>query len=409
MNKKITMSELVDILALKHGGTKREVENFLKELMSLMTETISSGETLRINGLGVFKPVWVEERASVNVQTGEPTIIPGHYKLTFTPAKSVREAINEPFACFCVEELPDDAPLVSDVRDVDEMGQDAGDDDTEVCDADTISVEQAEGTPVEPEQVSAHEIVPIMPEPISEADPPLSIEKDTADSNPIVEDADDVVEVDEVEGIEDSDETPTPPAEVDEAAQDDAPAPLEVQQPPAVDTHESLSKAYRKGIWIGVAVSVAAFVLALVALYFCFPQWVMPLLGEDAPDDLPQIVTDTIVEPCDTTLLVAPDSIAVDTVAMYAEPQQLVAPVVVDTIRRGVFLTNSSYKYYGHKAFWVYIYEENSHIISNPDNVPVGTVITIPAAEKYGIDANDTTAINVALEKADTIKQRMKR
>ena len=394
MNKKITMSELVDILALKHGGTKREIENFLKELMSLMTETISSGETLRINGLGVFKPVWVEERASVNVQTGEPTIIPGHYKLTFTPAKSVREAVNEPFACFCVEELPDDAPLVSDVRDVDEMGQDAADDDTEVCDADTISVEQAEVNPVDPEHETAHEIIPIMPEPISEAEAPLSIEKDTADSNPIVEDAN---------------ETSAPPAEVDEAAQDDAPAPLEVQQPPAVDTHESLSKAYRKGIWIGVAVSVAAFVLALVALYFCFPQWVMPLLGEDAPDDMPQIVTDTIVEPCDTTHLVAPDSIAVDTVAMYTEPQQLVAPVVVDTIRRGVFLTNISYKYYGHKAFWVYIYEENSHIISNPDNVPVGTVITIPAAEKYGIDANDTTAINVALEKADTIKQRMKR
>ena len=48
------------------------------------------------------------------------------------------------------------------------------------------------------------------------------------------------------------------------------------------------------------------------------------------------------------------------------------------------------------------------HIIANPDNVPVGTVITIPASEKYGIDANDTTAISVALEKAAIIKQRMK-
>ncbi len=124
MNKKITMPELVDILAQKQNCTAREAETFLKELMSVMADTISSGEILRINGLGVFKPVWVEERSSVNVQTGEPYLIPGHYKLTFTPAKSVRDAINEPFACFSVEELSDDAPLLSGGDIVDELGDD---------------------------------------------------------------------------------------------------------------------------------------------------------------------------------------------------------------------------------------------------------------------------------------------
>ena len=121
MNQKITFPALIDLLAQKQRCSKREAENFLRELMTLMTETVSSGESLRINSLGVFKPVWVEERVSVNVQTGEPYTIPGHYKLTFTPVKAVREAINEPFSCFVVEVLPDDTPCIEVPQISDEM------------------------------------------------------------------------------------------------------------------------------------------------------------------------------------------------------------------------------------------------------------------------------------------------
>ena len=411
MNKKITMSELVDILALKQNSTKREAENFLKELMSLMIETISSGETLRINGLGVFKPVWVEERASVNVQTGEPTVIPGHYKLTFTPAKSVREAINEPFACFCVEELPDDAPLVSDVNVVDEMGDDANDDEV-----DALQIEPVEEKPVvqEPQPIAEPEIAPVVehePEvPVSMPDAvePLSIENESAEEAQVIEEVTEVAEaVEEVAEVASVEDTPTAPAEPEDVTQDDE-QPAEVSQPSVDDAQESLSKAYHRGIWIGVVVSLAVFLLAIAALFFFFPQWVKPLLGVSNTADTTAVVTIPLEVPSDTATLALPDSMAVDTDTLHAEPHQLVAPAVVDTIRRGVFLTNISYKHYGHKAFWVYIYEENSHIIANPDNVPVGTVITIPAAEKYGIDANDTTAISVALEKAAIIKQRMK-
>lgn len=408
MNKKITMSELVDILALKQNSTKREAENFLKELMSLMTETISSGETLRINGLGVFKPVWVEERASVNVQTGEPTVIPGHYKLTFTPAKSVREAINEPFACFCVEELPDDAPLVSDVNVVDEMGEGGNDDDAEVADVDAVEVEPTALQLDEPVSESTCEPQPDAPVSDSHDVEPLSIENESAEEAQVIEEVTEVAEVvEEVAEVASVEDTPTAPAEPEDVTQDDE-QPAEVSQSSVDDAQESLSKAYHRGIWIGVVVSLAVFLLAIAALFFFFPQWVKPLLGVGNTVDTTAVVTIPLEVPSDTATLALPDSMAVDTDTLHAEPQQLVAPVVVDTIRRGVFLTNISYKHYGHKAFWVYIYEENSHIIANPDNVPVGTVITIPAAEKYGIDANDTTAINVALEKAQFIKQRMK-
>ena len=111
MNSKISLPEMVDLLSRKSDCTKKEAETFLKEFFTLATEILSSGESLKINGLGVFKPVWVGKRNSVNVQTGQPCEIPGHYKLSFTPDKSMRDAVNAPFACFEAEVIADDVDI----------------------------------------------------------------------------------------------------------------------------------------------------------------------------------------------------------------------------------------------------------------------------------------------------------
>lgn len=52
---------------------------------------------------------------------------------------------------------------------------------------------------------------------------------------------------------------------------------------------------------------------------------------------------------------------------------------------------------YGHRAFWVYIYEENREYIVNPHNIPIGTRLVLPPASKYGIDKNNTKSLNQAL------------
>ena len=96
MNEKISFPDLVGLLSSKMNITKKEAETFLKEFFTVSTEVITSGEELRINGLGLFKPIWVEARGSINVQTGEPVEIPGHYKLSFIPDKVLREAVNAP-------------------------------------------------------------------------------------------------------------------------------------------------------------------------------------------------------------------------------------------------------------------------------------------------------------------------
>lgn len=66
------------------------------------------------------------------------------------------------------------------------------------------------------------------------------------------------------------------------------------------------------------------------------------------------------------------------------------------TIGRGDTMRELGLKYYGLKSFWVYIYEENKDIITNPNNVPLGANIVIPPAEKYGINKFDPESVEKA-------------
>lgn len=78
-------------------------------------------------------------------------------------------------------------------------------------------------------------------------------------------------------------------------------------------------------------------------------------------------------------------------------------PLATVKIEPGDRLTLISFKYYGHKIFWVYLYEHNKARISDPNNVPIGTIIEVPVPELYGIDARSREAINKASVKQTEI------
>ena len=79
------------------------------------------------------------------------------------------------------------------------------------------------------------------------------------------------------------------------------------------------------------------------------------------------------------------------------EPEA-VSPKVIARVKiePGSRLTLISLKYYGSKLFWVYLYEYNRAVITDPNNVPIGTVIEVPAPEMYGIDRRDRSSIEKA-------------
>ena len=93
-----------------------------------------------------------------------------------------------------------------------------------------------------------------------------------------------------------------------------------------------------------------------------------------------------------------------DTIADVEEPA-----VITDTVTTKIVLSTLSDKYYDSPWFWVYIYEENKAIINDPNNVPPGTAVVIPPAEKYGIDASDPASLKKAQRRSWEILTQGKR
>jgi len=111
MSEKISLQDLSVLLAEKASITKKEAETFLREYFEVLNEELINDRLLKIKDLGTFKILWVEDRESIDVTTGERALIPAHYKVSFTPDKKLAETVNEPFAFFETIEIEDESEL----------------------------------------------------------------------------------------------------------------------------------------------------------------------------------------------------------------------------------------------------------------------------------------------------------
>lgn len=100
MNERLGLPDLVELLAAKHGMSKREAEGFAKEFFLLIEQALESDRCVKIKGFGTFKLVDVDSRESVKVNTGERFEIQGHTKISFVPDTVLRNTINKPFEHF---------------------------------------------------------------------------------------------------------------------------------------------------------------------------------------------------------------------------------------------------------------------------------------------------------------------
>ncbi len=81
------------------------------------------------------------------------------------------------------------------------------------------------------------------------------------------------------------------------------------------------------------------------------------------------------------------------------------SPEEVITIKEGDTLANIAERKYGHKAFWVYIYEENRELLPDPHHATAGLILTLPASKKYRIDPNNTKSVSRALVLQKSLSQ----
>ena len=97
---KTTIKELALSLSEKHDLSKADAERFVATIFEVINDGLEDDKLVKVKGLGAFKIIGVAARKSVDVNTGEPIVIEGRNKISFTPDASMRDDVNKPFSQF---------------------------------------------------------------------------------------------------------------------------------------------------------------------------------------------------------------------------------------------------------------------------------------------------------------------
>lgn len=342
------------------------VGKWLRGISQLWSELLQQGAPISWAGLGDFTPL---------EQDGQ---LAGY---RFLPAPEFLAALNRPFSMFAPVEVSSTASLqdlevleVERLEDLDEVLP------IEVLWASESSVD-ADPIPTASPVATPTPLVPSVEEPSPE----------------ITEEATGNIETNELE-----EQLPVPatlPEEEEKATL--------VVEDPLGDPFRDEEERPRLLVWIFVSIGIAIasclffFLLSLSSEGEAKPQPTTPptettvLPAEQAP----KIADSTSVQ--DSLSLQSVDSVttvhSVSAISQSSSSSPEANRAEQVRLRPGDRLSRLALKKYGHKAFWVYIYEENRMRLKDPDNIPVGAVITLPAASKYQIDPTDTNSVNRAL------------
>ncbi len=91
----MTKSELIErIYKDQNHLPPKDVELAVKELLELMSHSLSTGDRIEIRGFGSFSLHYRPPRAGRNPKTGDSVTLRGKYVPHFKPGKELRDRVN---------------------------------------------------------------------------------------------------------------------------------------------------------------------------------------------------------------------------------------------------------------------------------------------------------------------------
>ena len=90
MNK----TDLVEVVALKTGMTKKDAEAAVKAVNEAIAEALAAGDKVQIVGFGTYSVKTRAAREGRNPKTGEAMTIAASKTPAFTAGKALKDAIN---------------------------------------------------------------------------------------------------------------------------------------------------------------------------------------------------------------------------------------------------------------------------------------------------------------------------
>lgn len=372
MNNRLTIQDLAGLLAEYTGKDKNSSERFLREFIAVVSEGVYTDKLVKVKGIGTFKIIPVEKRESIHVNTGERFVIPEHYKFSFLLDKELRELVNKPFSFFETTELREN---------VDFTDMDVVLDEPDIKETEDESIEE-----MIPEEKHLPEEEPVVFSEEGSAVPP--------EEDPVVFSEEEPAGQPEDEGMD------TLEPVVDEHSDSSGPDSPSEEVETGPDAERKKPRTKRIAV-----VSMFVFLLMLfnIGLYlnraYFFKKGKEPLRIDTVFPKGETVATEAVP---DTTIVFANEdssqTVGETTVENPEVEPEATSPKVIARVKiePGSRLTLISLKYYGSKLFWVYLYEYNRAVITDPNNVPIGTVIEVPAPEMYGIDRRDRSSIEKA-------------
>ena len=409
MDMKLNHSELNAIFAKATGMQISDAEAFTKAFFDTLVEGLEAEGSVKINGLGTFKVIDVDSRSSVDVNTGERIEIKGHKKLTFVPADSLKEVINEPFAMFQPVEV--DESLVDD--------EEPASTQEEVAE-EVAAEENNDNIATEPMNVT--EEVPFVPSEVEEEMP-----ADSGDTLPTGVNA--AVGIDEEMPVEVVEEVVAPQRNVasekqtvqevapedviEEVTADNAeaveagPAPVPVVDNKEEKPSEAVQPAGEKECAKKNRSKAKMPVLVMALLALCLAGFYIYNKGIDASNEqvaqpavadvvetLPvaddanvndtvvaaPVVADSVAQPMDTVPFVLVEALAarsLTTISVADTVDYLFAGTICEhKVTLEETLTKISLQHYGDKKLWPYIVKYNK--MSRPNDLACGMLLEIP-------------------------------
>ena len=320
-NEKLTWLELRKAVAEYANTSEQEAEQFLDALLDGIVEGLKTDKQVKIKGLGNFSLKAVAPRKSVNIATGEAYTIEGYNKLVFNAEAMLKESVEKRI------EQPKTEVVVAELN----------------------------NDPIKKLGEQANEIVDLLAD-LGQAPNTVEItEVQEVSTTPETKEVQTIPEIKDVQIIPEVQEIPEEPT---------APAQPTVPAPPVT------TRKCNGLCWAIIAVLLALLIGAGVYLRYTLIQWWQCM--QDCQ-------TVEIVEEVEQVQEVQELSIS-----LADKPREYVNFIGIERVGQDSRLAWIAYKYYAQKDLWVFIYEANRDVISDPTLVRPGQYIRIPElSEEY--------------------------
>ena len=433
---KINTSDWVELLAQQADISKKDADDFIKTLISVIEETLLSKDFIKINELGTFKLQWNAPRKSVDVNTGEDIVIDGYYRVAFTPDVQLRELANEPYAhlkAVVIDEIEEGQKVKKEADDADEIPLKYFDEQaTEIKDllSEINALNHANEQRRDKDEIDAYE------QDTDEQDTEkLELSKQEVDAQSMDELEAPEYDVDEsaaekLDVKEQQADLKTKDSKKKKRSDNDSKEQKTYdnkdklgQKNSLFNNHEekpkrvSTSKSRRLDfLFIGLLAGGLLVYLAVDLKVFTTISTYMDsyrIQKEFAPDaekltESPESegfeTSQPDFEPVKAESPVEDESIAVrqpQTDALeqlFNQPRSYQEYIATEEVIPGSRLTRIAERHYGVKEFWVYIYEANRDVLSSPAMIAPGMLLKIPRLNPVLADKDNSKCIEYALQ-----------